>query len=74
MVVQVLRQWFGESVEIERMISIETDSFADRQRLAYRFHGQNSDGPFVIEQQAYFSACDGRLSWMRLACSGFRPR
>lgn len=74
LVEEVLRKWFGESVEIERIISIETDSFADRQRLAYRFQGRNSDGPFVIEQQAYFSERDGRLGWMRLACSGFRPR
>jgi len=71
---EVLRQWFGDSVEIERVVSIETDSFADRQRVAYRFHGRNADGPFVIEQQAYFSERDGRLGWMRLACSGFRPR
>jgi hypothetical protein len=71
---EVLRRWFGESVEIERVISIETDSFADRQRLAYRFEGRNSDGPFVVEQQAYFSERGGRLDWMRLACSGFRPR
>jgi hypothetical protein len=71
---EVLRVWFGDEVEIESVVSIETDSFADRHRVAYRFHGRNGDGPFVIEQQAYWSESDGCLAWMRLACSGFRPR
>lgn len=55
------------------MISIETDSVADRQRVAYRFHGRNQDGPFVVEQQVYYSERDGGIDWMRVVCSGFRP-
>ena len=27
----------------------------------------------VAEQQAYYSTTDGRISWMRVLCSGFRP-
>jgi hypothetical protein len=27
----------------------------------------------VVEQQAYYSTTDGRISWMRVLCSGFRP-
>jgi NAD(P)-dependent dehydrogenase (short-subunit alcohol dehydrogenase family) len=71
---EVLRQWFGESDQVDDVISIETDSFADRQRVAYRFHGRNQDGPFVVEQQAYYSERDGCIDWMRVVCSGFRPR
>jgi hypothetical protein len=70
----VLSQWFEESDELERVISIETDSFADRERVAYRFEGRNRDGPFVVEQQAYYTERDGRINWMRVLCSGFRPR
>jgi hypothetical protein len=70
----VLRQWFEESDALERMISIETDSFADRERVAYRFQGHNPDGPFVVEQQVYYSERDGRIAWMRALCSGFRAR
>jgi len=70
----VLRQWFEESDELENVISIETDSVGDRQRVAYRFDGRNHDGAFVVEQQAYYSELDGRIGWMRVLCSGFRPR
>lgn len=69
----VLRQWFEDSDEIEELVQIETDSVADRQRVAYRFRGRNPDGPFVVEQQAYFSEHEGRITWMRVLCSGFRP-
>jgi hypothetical protein len=70
----VLRTWFKDSVEIDELVSIETDSFSDRKRIAYRFHGRNEDGPFVIEQQAYYGERDGRIEWMRVLCSGYRPR
>jgi hypothetical protein len=66
--------WFEDSDEIEQVVSIDTDSFADRARVAYRFHGHNPDGPFVIEQQAYYTQRDGRIDWMRVLCSRFRPR
>jgi hypothetical protein len=70
----VLRKWFGGSNELEHVISIETDSFADRQRVAYRLQGHNEDGPFVVEQQAYYTERDGRIDWMRVLCSGIRPQ
>ena len=30
------------------------------------------DGMFLVEQQAYFGAENGRISWLRILCSGFR--
>ncbi len=71
---EILRQWFRDTVLIEEVASIETDSVADRRRVAYRFQGENEDGPFEIEQQAYYSERDGRIVWMRVLCSGYRPR
>lgn len=70
----ILQQWFEDSDQLEEIASIETDSFADRQRVAYRFRGTNPDGGFVVEQQAYYTESDGRINWMRVLCSGFRPR
>lgn len=69
----VFRRWFGDSDHLEKILSIETDAFSDRQRVAYRFRGHNPDGPFVVEQQAYFQESEGRITWMRILCSGFRP-
>jgi hypothetical protein len=72
-VTTVLRQWFEESDEIEAVERIESDAFADRERIGYRFSGRNPDGPFLVEQQAYLTTRDGRIAWMRVLCSGFRP-
>jgi hypothetical protein len=69
----VLSQWFEDSDTIEEIASIETDSFADRQRVAYRFLGHNPDNRFVVEQQVYYTEKDGRINWMRVLCSGYRP-
>jgi hypothetical protein len=72
-VTDILAKWFEDSDQIETVESIEGDSFADRDRVGYRFRVRNPDGLFLVEQQAYLSARDGRISWMRVLCSGYRP-
>jgi hypothetical protein len=69
----LLRQWFEESDEIEALERLESDAFADRERVGYRFSVRNPDGRFLVEQQAYLSGRDGRIGWMRVLCSGYRP-
>jgi hypothetical protein len=67
-----LRQWFEDSDEILEMQHVETDAFADRERVGYRFLVRNPEGLFEVEQQAYLGERDGRIGWMRVLCSGFR--
>jgi hypothetical protein len=69
----VLQQWFEDSDEIQALEALETDGFADVERVGYRFSVRNPDGDFVVEQQAYVAERDGRIGWMRVLCSGFRP-
>jgi hypothetical protein len=69
----VLRQWFEDSDVIEELEQVETDSFADRERVAYRFRVRNPEGLFLVEQQVYIAERDGQIGWMRSLCSGFRP-
>lgn len=69
----LLGQWFEDSDDIEALEELESDAFADRQRVGYRFSVTNPDGRFLVEQQAYLSASDGRIEWMRVLCSGYRP-
>jgi hypothetical protein len=69
----ILRQWFEDTDAIDEIVSIETDSFSDRQRVSYRFRGHNADGPFAVEQQAYYTQTDAQINYMRVLCSGFRP-
>jgi hypothetical protein len=34
---------------------------------------RNPDGPFIVEQRAYFDVNEaGRISYMRTICSGYR--
>ena len=70
---EVLRHWFEDSDEIEALDRLESDAFADRERVGYRFSVLNPEGRFLVEQQAYLAARDGRIGWMRVRCSGFRP-
>lgn len=69
----VLSVWFDDSDEIVALERLETDAFADRERVGYRFRVRNPEGSFLVEQQLYVSAPEGRINWMRSVCSGFRP-
>jgi hypothetical protein len=69
----VLRLWFEDEDEIQSVESIECDSFADRERVGYRYTVRSPDGNYIVEQQAYLSQRDGRIGWMRVVCSGYRP-
>ena len=66
-------EWFADRDEIVGVENIESDAVADRERVGYRFSVENPDGRFLVEQQAYLEERDGRICWMRVVCSGFRP-
>jgi hypothetical protein len=58
---------------IERVDHVEAGQIADRERVDYRFLVRNLDGPFLVEQRAYFDVGDdGRIVEMRAICSGYR--
>jgi hypothetical protein len=69
----VLTVWFNDDDHIDEIVSIETGTVGDRERVAWRFHGHNGDGPYVVEQQAYYEERDGRIAWLRILCAGMRP-
>jgi hypothetical protein len=69
----VLRVWFEDSDEIEALEQVETDAFADRERVGYRFRIRNPEGLFNVEQQLFISERDGKIGWIRSLCSGYRP-
>lgn len=72
-VLDALAVWFGDDDEIGAMEALHTDGFADRERVGYRFRVRNADGEHLVEQQAYLSPKDGRIGWLRIMCSGYRP-
>lgn len=72
-VLDVLRTWFGD-VDIHDVLCVDTDELPGRLHVAYRYQGNGPQGPFLIEQQAYYEEIDGQISWIRVLCSGYRPR
>ncbi len=69
----VFGSWLEDKDRIDAVEHVETDAFADRERVGYRFSVTNPEGRFLVEQQAYLDVQDGRIGWIRLVCSGFRP-
>jgi hypothetical protein len=65
--------WFGADDELEELVLMHSDAFADREQVRFRFRGSSRDGPMVVEQQAYLTERDGLIGWMRVVCSGQRP-
>ncbi len=68
----VLGVWFGPHDALEEPVLLESDAFADREQIRFRFRGRNLDGPMIVEQQAYLAERDGLIAWMRIVCSGQR--
>jgi SnoaL-like domain len=69
---EVLYEWFEPDDVIERVDHVEAGHVADRERVDYRFLVRNPDGPFLVEQRAYFDVDDdGRIILMRALCSGY---
>jgi hypothetical protein len=63
---EVLYEWFEPDDVIVRVDHVEAGRVADRERVAYRFLVRNPDGPFLVEQRAYFDIDnDGRMVLMR---------
>jgi hypothetical protein len=65
--------WLEDSDTVEGVEKVESDVVVDRERVGYRLNVSNPDGRFLVEQQAYVGSRDGRIDWMRVVCSGFRP-
>lgn len=68
----VLDVWFPPHDELNELVLLDTDAFADCEQVRFRFRGHNRDGPMIVEQQAYLTERHGLIDWMRIVCSGQR--
>jgi hypothetical protein len=68
---QVLRRWV-EHDDIYDVLEVSSGQVVDRQRVAYRFRFRNPSGDYVCEQTAYYDTDAGRITKLRLLCSGPR--
>jgi ketosteroid isomerase-like protein len=66
--------WFEDQDHVVGLLAVDTgDPVEDVERVGYRLAMRNPDGDFTVEQQAYFRTTDGRITHLRVLCSGFQP-
>lgn len=65
-------KWFEPSDHIVSSEITGTATIADCHRVGYCFRVSNSQGSYIVEQQAYYCVEDKQINWLRIMCSGFR--
>jgi hypothetical protein len=71
----LLGSWFEADDHIDGIVALEQgDDVEDMRRIGYRFDVVTPNGPHIVEQQAYYREHDDRLHYLRIMCSGFRPK
>jgi hypothetical protein len=68
----VLGRWFGAGDDIEALESLGTARLPGREHVSYRLRVRNADGRHLVEQQAYYNTDGGRITWLRILCSGYQ--
>lgn len=71
----VLRAWLDDPDEdVEQIAATEPAMIEGTARVGWLVSLTDAEGPKRFEQQAYVRERDGRIGWMRVMCSGPRPR
>jgi hypothetical protein len=68
----VLGRWFGPEDDIRELRSVTEGRVAGRRRVAYLVLVHSGGKDHLVEQQAYYDAEDGLITWMRVLCSGYQ--
>jgi hypothetical protein len=69
----VLGMWFAPDAEVRELRSVAEGRVAGRSSVAYLMLVHRWGQDHLVEQQAYYDAADGRITWMRVLCSGYQP-
>jgi hypothetical protein len=70
----VLGRWFGPGNSIEGLDDVVTGRVGSREHVGYRLRVRRDDVLYAVEQQAYYDVDQsGRMSYVRLVCSGYCP-
>jgi hypothetical protein len=65
--------WFEAGDMIRRVDWVHESQVGSRVRIGYRLQVSNASGCFTVEQQAFLDVTDGKITWLRVLCSGFIP-
>jgi hypothetical protein len=69
----ILGTWFARA-QMDELCAVTAGQVAGREHVAYRVRVRAGGDEYLVEQQVYYdTADDGRISWMRVLCSGYQP-
>jgi hypothetical protein len=68
----VLGRWFDPGADIQGLEYLSQNRLPGREHVSYLLRVRNADGDHLVEQQAYYNSEDGRITWMRVLCSGYQ--
>ncbi len=68
----VLGRWFDPGDDIRGLDSLSNGRLPHREHVSYLLRVRNADGDHLVEQQAYYNADGGQITWMRVLCSGYQ--
>lgn len=69
----ILGSWFGPGDVIRAIESVQHGQIGTRTRIGYRLRVDSPGGAFAVEQQAFCDLSGGKITWLRVLCSGFVP-
>jgi hypothetical protein len=69
----ILGSWFEPGDVIQRIEAVHKGQVGTRTRIGYRLRVANAGGTFTVEQHAFCDLTDGKITWLRVLCSGFVP-
>ena len=67
----VFGHWFPDEMTVTDVQLLERDPVTHTGKFAYRLSVTTPAAPTVVEQVGYYRLSDGRMSDVRLVCSGF---
>jgi len=68
-----LGSWFEPGDVIQRIEWVQNGQVGTRTRSGYRLRVENAGGTFTVEQHAFCDLTSGKITWLRVLCSGFVP-
>ena len=67
----VFGHWFPDDVQVTAVRLLRREPVEHTDTVGYRMWADTPAGPTVVEQVGYYEVTDGRISLLRLVCSGF---
>ena len=69
----ILGSWFEPGDVIRQVEAVQHGQVGPRTRIGYRLRVESAGQAYTVEQQAYCDLSDGKITWLRVLCSGFVP-